>query len=182
MKGIIFTEFGEMVEATFGFDTWDAIVEKADLPSGGSYTAVGTYDHGEIVSLVVNLSEETNTPVPDLLQAFGTYLFHRFGKLYPSFLEGEDRALGFLSRVEDHIHVEVRKLYPQAELPRFDTKWLSDNELEMIYHSNKHLEDVAEGLIRGCLEHFGEKGEVTREDAGDSAEEGVRFLVKVTSA
>lgn len=178
MKGIIFTEFGEMVESVFGFDTLDEIIERSDLPSGGNYTAVGTYDHGEIVSLVSNLSEVTETPVPDLLKAFGTYLFHRFAKLYPAFIEGEENALGFLSRVEDHIHVEVLKLYPQAELPRFDTRWISENELEMIYHSNKHLEDVAEGLIVGCLEHYGENGKIERGD-GDH---GVRFLIRTVSA
>ena len=42
MKGIVFTEFLEMVEAQFGLDTVDAIIENSDLPSRGAYTAVGT--------------------------------------------------------------------------------------------------------------------------------------------
>jgi len=59
MKGVVFTELLKMVEEAHGLDMVDTIIEKSDLPSGGIYTAVGTYDHTEAVSLVVNLSEET---------------------------------------------------------------------------------------------------------------------------
>jgi len=44
MKGIIFTEFLEMVEDRFSPEIADRIIEAADLPSGGAYTAIGTYD------------------------------------------------------------------------------------------------------------------------------------------
>ncbi|MBL9154943.1 MAG: heme NO-binding domain-containing protein [Verrucomicrobiales bacterium] len=180
MKGIIFTEFTEMVESVFGFDTLDTIIERANLPSGGQYTAVGTYDHGEMVSLVIQLSAATGMEVPALLKAFGTHLFHRFAKIYPDMIAGESSALGFLDRVETHIHREVLKLYPNAELPRFENHWVTDRELEMVYHSNKHFEDVAEGLILGCLEHFNETAEVTR-IPGDSADGGVLFRVRLAA-
>ena len=52
MKGVVFTEFVEMVEARFGLPMLDRIIEAAQLPSGGAYSAVGTYDHGEMVQLV----------------------------------------------------------------------------------------------------------------------------------
>lgn len=45
MKGIIFTEFLEMVEDRFSPEIADRIIEASDLPSRGVYTAVGTYDH-----------------------------------------------------------------------------------------------------------------------------------------
>ena len=47
MKGVVFTEFIEMVEDKFSADIADQIIEEADLPSGGVYTSVGTYDHAE---------------------------------------------------------------------------------------------------------------------------------------
>ena len=46
MKGVIFTEFLEMVESHFSPEMADRIITAARLPSGGAYTAVGTYDHG----------------------------------------------------------------------------------------------------------------------------------------
>ena len=67
MKGIVFTEFIEMVEQTFGYEMVDDLIESNDLPSGGSYTTIGTYEHGEMISLVTTLSQRTKAPVPDLL-------------------------------------------------------------------------------------------------------------------
>ncbi|MCB1096060.1 MAG: heme NO-binding domain-containing protein [Verrucomicrobiae bacterium] len=180
MKGIIFTEFLDLVEKEFGFEMQDAIIEECDLPSGGSYTSVGTYNHLEIVALVSKLSEKTTIPVPDLLQIYGEHLFGRFTQLYGGFFTGETTAFEFLESVESQIHVEVLKLYPTAQLPRFDTKRISEDSLEMIYHSGRHLEDVAQGLIRGCLKHFGEPAEIQRDPASDDG--GVRFVITRTPA
>ena len=55
MKGIVFREFLEMVEEAFGMDVADQIIEESDLPSGGAYTSVATYDHHEILTLVGKL-------------------------------------------------------------------------------------------------------------------------------
>ena len=42
MKGIIFTEFMQMVEDRFSIEVAEEIIDAATLPSGGSYTSLGT--------------------------------------------------------------------------------------------------------------------------------------------
>ena len=42
MKGVVFTEFADMVEAQFGLTTADAVMAKS--ASDGVYTSVGDYD------------------------------------------------------------------------------------------------------------------------------------------
>ena len=49
MKGMIFTEFLDMVEERFGLAVADRIIEAGGSSTGGAYTAVGTYDHREMV-------------------------------------------------------------------------------------------------------------------------------------
>ncbi|SEA81708.1 Haem-NO-binding [Thiothrix caldifontis] len=154
MKGLVFTEFLEMVEQTFSADMVDDIIDASDLPSGGAYTAVGTYPHSEMVTLVQNLSKQTGMPVPDLIKAFGRYLFSRFVALYPSFFESTPDAFDFLDSIENYVHVEVRKLYPDAELPTFDTVREDTQKLTMIYRSKHPFATLAEGLIEGCLTHY----------------------------
>ena len=63
MKGMIFCEFLEMVEGSFGLAVMDEMVESSELPSGGIYTAVGTYDHQELITMVIRLSQITETPI-----------------------------------------------------------------------------------------------------------------------
>ena len=103
MKGVVFTEFLEMVEDHFSPDIADQIIENAELPSGGVYTAVGTYDHTEIVTLVQNLSAETKLGIDQLLHAFGKHLFGRFAEGYPTFFEDQHDAFQFLQSVEEYI-------------------------------------------------------------------------------
>lgn len=158
MKGIVFTKFIEMMETTWSPDFAEEIIEESNLPSGGVYTAVGTYDHTEIVAMVLKLSERTGMPVPDLLHAFGKFLFTQFTKLYPSFLEGQSSAIDFVASIESVIHVEVRKLYPDAELPRFEVIEHRPDYLEIVYRSDRHLGDLALGLIESCVSYFGEEG------------------------
>ena len=45
MKGLVFTEFLELVDEQFSFETCEQIIEMSDLPSGGIYTSVGTTSH-----------------------------------------------------------------------------------------------------------------------------------------
>lgn len=166
MKGMVFTEFLDMVEDRFSPEVADRIIVQADVPSGGAYTSVGTYDHGEIVSLVVALSQETGLPVPTLVSAFGAYLFGRFAKLYPQFFAESSSVFDFIGTVEHVIHVEVRKLYPDAELPTLACEADGDR-MTVIYRSKRQMADLAEGLIQGCIAHFGEEIAIRRQDGLD---------------
>ncbi|MGB1250763.1 MAG: heme NO-binding domain-containing protein [Candidatus Promineifilaceae bacterium] len=166
MKGIVFTEFLEMVETVFGDDMADDILDDADLESGGAFTAVGTYDYQEMVALVTELSKRTEIAIPDLLKTYGKHLFGRFYTLFPTFFEGIDNSIDFAQTIENHIHIEVRKLYSDAELPSFDTE-RDDNSMSMVYRSARPFADFAEGLLTGCIEHYNQDATLTRHDIAD---------------
>jgi hypothetical protein len=177
MKGIVFTEFLELVGKKYGVEVMDLIIEAADLPSGGAYTAVGTYDHGEMLVLVQNLSDAIRVPVSDLLNTFGQHLFARFSVRYPKFFAGITSSFDFLDRIEAHIHGEVRKLYPDAELPSIQVNWRSEDRIEFVYSSTRPLAAFAEGLMRGAITHFEERIEVRQIDA---AEDGTFVCFELT--
>lgn len=178
MKGMVFTEFLEMVEQQWSADLVDDLIDGCDLPSKGIYTAVGTYDHREIVQLVQALSARTAIAVPDLVQAFGGYLFGRFVVLYPQFFAAARTAFDLLASLDRYVHREVVKLYPDAEVPRFDTTRIDARTLEMIYRSPRGMEDLAEGLIRAAIAHYGEPLSLAREPMNDVAGPGVRFTLR----
>lgn len=163
MKGVVFTEFLEMVEEKFGLEVADAIITKSGVESNGVYTAVGTYNHNELIQLVAQLSIESDTPVQSLYKTYGTYIFGTFHSSYPSFFDECDNAFDFLENVESYIHPEVRKIYPDAELPRFDSNRISEVELEMIYTSPRKMFSMAEGLIEKTLVYYAQAGKVTHE-------------------
>ena len=177
MKGVIFTEFIDLVEQLYGLETVDAILIDADLPNGGAFTRVGTYDHTHIVTLVTLLSDRVGTPVPDLLKAYGEHLFARLASGHPAITAFADDLFGFLKGIDGIIHVEVRKLYPKAELPSIQCADIDPQTLSLRYRSDRGLADVAEGLILGCARSFETEVTVERRDESDGAGRDVLFTI-----
>jgi hypothetical protein len=178
MKGIVFTEFLEMVEDRFPEQIVEQLIESVDLPSGGIYTSVGTYSFQEMITLVSRLSELVGIPGPDLLRAFGQYLLKRFVEKFPHFFEGITSTLDFLPTVESLVHLEVKKLYPDAELPTFSCEFSNSGQLVMIYRSARNLPDLAEGLILGCGEHFRESLGIEKKNISENPP-AVQFTITV---
>lgn len=179
MKGIIFRGFLDFVETSSSYEMVDKIILKCNLPSGGAYTTIGTYDTNELFHLVKAFSEETNIPVSTLFQQYGEYMFNKFVTDYPLFFNKASNTFEFLTNVETHIHQEVRKIYPDASLPHFQCEALSPNIFVMVYTSSRHLADLAEGLIKGCIKHHKENIVVQREDiAVDSGSKAIFTLTK----
>lgn len=177
MKGLVFSEFLEFVEDRYSPEMVDDIIETTDLPSGGIYTSVGTYRHHELLYLVAALSEMSNVPAPDLVRAFGHHLFRRLVTSYPHFTSAADNAFDFIRSVEDHIHVEVRKLYPDAELPEFEFASPSPEQLIVTYRSQRALGDLALGMMEGACEHFGEEISIQRDTEFRSYGSAMRFVL-----
>ncbi|MGB0504914.1 MAG: heme NO-binding domain-containing protein [Pikeienuella sp.] len=164
MRGMVFTEFLDFVEGATSADFVEDMLDNVALPSGGAYSAVGNYGHGEILSMVTYVAQETGHPIATLVHQFGERLFERFVELYPGFFVDEKQALDFLEHIEDHIHTEVRKLYPDARPPVFETTRKSKTELVMHYRSTRPFADLCAGLIGGAMKHFGEGASVERVD------------------
>ena len=162
MKGIVFTEFLDFVGAQLGPDMVDDIIDDAALPHGGAYTSVGTYPYAEMGALVGALAQRTGAPAPDLIRAFGAHLCRRFTVKFAHFFEEAPNLFDFLESVDTHIHVEVHKLYPDAELPKFRLSARGADSIDLDYASCRPLESLAEGMILSAAEHYGERVDIAK--------------------
>ena len=160
MKGIVFTEFLELVEDKFGLATVDKIIEASNLPSGGVYTAIGTYEFSEMLSLLTHLSEHTSISINDLLLVYGEHFFAVLASSYPQLIDKYDDPIELLSSIENHIHVEVRKIYPDAELPTFEVLEKTETSLIMVYKSSRAMSNFGLGLMNKTFEHYNSKATI----------------------
>lgn len=179
MKGIIFTQFFEMVSEKFSPEMLEKLIDESNLASGGAYTDIGTYDYQELIRLITHLSTETHIPISELEIAYGKYLFRKFVTRYYDLMIMSQSAFDFLSKIDSYIHVEVKKLYPDAELPRFKSVMVRPNKMTMEYHSTRPFADLAEGLISGCIDYFNEKITIERKllPSGGGAKNVVLFTL-----
>ncbi len=171
MKGIVFTEFLEFAEQKIGAEALEEILEACadDLPTGGAYTAVGTYSCSELMTLVRAISEASGAAIPHLVHEFGEMMSRSFVSLYPQYYAQFGSLFDFLSHIDDYIHVEVLKLYPDAELPEFRVVECSDDRLVIDYISPRGLTHLAAGLFKGSSDYYREpvRIEHTVEPAAD---------------
>ena len=66
--------------------------------------------------------------------------------------------MAMLEAIEGEVHVEVRKIYPNAELPTFATERIAPDALRMDYSSSRPLVPFCQGLIEGCVGPVGAAG------------------------
>jgi hypothetical protein len=176
LKGIIFSEFLNLVEAKFGLETVDEIIEKSDLESEGIYTSIGTYSFSEMLQLLNHLSSKTNILIDDLLLIYAEHFFSVIEDSYPGLLASYKDPIEMISSIENHIHVEVRKIYPDAELPTFIVKEKNKNSLIMIYKSSRAMHHFGLGLMNKTFEYFNSKASIVLEKIKENGTE-VRFII-----
>lgn len=177
MKGIVFTEYIEFIEDTFGLDVAQKMIDNSNLANDGVYTSVGTYNYSELVTMVVKLSQLTNIEVPKLLKTYGEHLFSRFASMYPHFFPKGLAINDFFYQIDSYIHVEVKKLYPDAELPIVEVISNKNGTMEIMYTSSRKFGDFAFGLLSGAVSHFKQNIEITKSLVEQDGSK-VKFILK----
>lgn len=176
MKGIVFTEFLDLVEEKFGLEVVDEIITKSNLESGGVYTSIGTYSFSEMLQLLQHLSKNTGISIDNLLLVYAEHFFSVIENSYPGLLATYKDPIEMISSIENHIHVEVRKIYPDAELPTFEVIEKTDDSLVMIYKSSRAMHHFGLGLMNKTFEHFNSTATIVLEKLKDDGTE-VKFII-----
>ncbi len=153
MKGIIFNAVEDAVTNLYSADTWDDLLDEAGLE--GDYTSLGNYDDAELIGLVGAACKATGHQPEELIRTIGQHAFPYLASRYPEFVE-VDTTFEFLRAVNDIIHPEVLKLYPDSNPPEFEFADQPDGALRMTYKSARKLGVLAEGLIHGAAAELGE--------------------------
>ncbi|RED46727.1 heme-NO-binding protein [Winogradskyella eximia] len=176
MKGIVFTEFLELVEDKFGLEMVDRIISSSELASDGIYTSVGTYSFSEMLQLLQHLSENTGISIDNLLLVYAEHFFSVIEKSYPGLLATYKDPIEMISSIENHIHVEVRKIYPDAELPTFEVIEKTKDHLVMDYTSSRAMHHFGLGLMNKTFEHFNSTATIELEKIKEDGTQ-VRFVI-----
>ena len=176
MKGIVFTEFLELVEVKFGLEVVDKIINASELESEGIYTSIGTYNFSEMLQLLQHLSAHTGISIDHLLLVYAEHFFSVLKESYPGLIDTYKDPIEMISSIENHIHVEVRKIYPDAELPTFEVIEKTDTSLKMNYKSSRAMHHFGLGLMNKTFEHFNSTATIVLEKIkGDGTE--VLFII-----
>lgn len=160
MKGVIFNLLEKVVTDEFGPDMWDDLIEDAGVD--GVYTSLGNYPDEDIEALLTAAAKRTGLSRADVLRWFGQRAMPILRELYPSLFEGHASSQEFVMSVNEIIHPEVRKLYPDAACPFFHIRRTGQDAISMRYESERRLLDLAHGFLDGAAQVYGDAIEVDR--------------------
>lgn len=158
MKGVLFNIVEDVVTSEFGPDVWDDLLGAAGLD--GVYTSLGNYDDAEFEAIVVAASEALTLPRSEVLRFAGRRAFPLLVARYPDDPAEYGSSRELLAHLDEVIHPQVLTLYPGASPPRFDMAERSEGEAVLVYRSGRRLCHLAEGLIAGAADAYGETVEV----------------------
>lgn len=160
MKGVIFNLLERTTSERHGELFWERVLEEAG--ASGAYTSLGNYETEELVRIVTAIAAGTGTDADSVVRQFGRDAIPIFSRLYPQFFSPHTELIPFLLTLNEIIHPEVRKLYPDAEVPHFSYESSDEDLLIMGYASGRGLCALGEGLIAGAADHYGVQAEISQ--------------------
>lgn len=179
MKGVIFTSFMDFAEKALGMDFVETMVDRLEPASGAVYTDVGTYSPDELMAMVGYILEETELEAEALSRDFGRHTFGHLVARYGYIIEGFRDTFDCVANLDETIHGNVRKLYPDASLPTMDARIADDGDsLVLHYQSTNPFMHVAHGLLLGCVEHYGDDVSVEIGDRFDGSGNRATFILR----
>ena len=147
MKGILFNVVQDVVTEALSADAWDDVLDAAGVP--GSYTSLGTYPDTDLAPIVQAIADLADLSFEETLRLAGVLGFKHLARRNPALIDGIGGWRKLISSLDDIIHPEVRKIYPDAEVPGFAT--VDDGDaLRVTYTSQRGLCALAHGLMEGA--------------------------------
>jgi len=129
-----------------------------------------------MLQLLEHLSKKTDLSIDNLLLVYAEHFFGVIEDSYPGLLATYKDPIEMISSIENHIHVEVRKIYPDAELPTFEVVEKTKDSLVLIYTSSRAMHHFGLGLMNKTFEHFDATATIELEKIKEDGTE-VRFII-----
>ena len=173
MKGIIFTEFLDLVEERFGLEMVDQIICQSRLESQGAYTSIGAYNFYEFLQLLHNLSKNKNISLINLLSVYATQIFSAMHAIHPEMLVSYNNPIEMIAAMNQHIEIifNIKNASPSGLLkaesfspfPLFIVKEKTENLLIINYISHRGMQHFWLGLMHEMFKHFNETATIVLE-------------------
>lgn len=157
MKGVLFTQSLAMIDALYGTNMVDDILDECNLETDGAYTTVGTYPHKEFVDIFDCLSRKMNISTATLMKQYGAFFFNYVAKRMSQILGQYESVFDFLENVNQLLNVDLQNIYKNTHTPEFSTQRLDKRKFIIIYSDTYPLADLIHGMINGCANYFDEE-------------------------
>lgn len=162
-------------------ETWMVLQREAGLP-GRMYVPVTEYPDEDLLALLETASEMTETPIPDLLHAFGVFLIPHILETYDVHVSKEWSGLELIANVGEYIHTPLtEKHVSKYTPPELVSEWKDEDTVNLVYRSERELCHLARGLFDGISDYFDEEIDVEEPHCMHEGDDHCEFIVERTA-
>lgn len=158
MYGVIFDFLRDyVIERHGGEDTWRTLL-KANGYGYKIFFPVTEYPDEELVALAQTASQALDTPLPAVLEDFGSYVGNKLMTFYHMYTRDDEwKTFDVIENAGGCIHQAVHKHNPLRKPPKIIAHRETDDLLVLRYQSQRQMCDVVKGIVRGLGERYGER-------------------------
>jgi hypothetical protein len=161
MYGIVNNGIQELVVSNFGLLTWEAVKKRSQVDID-YFISSEPYPDEITYKLAIAVSEETGTPLFEVLRQFGHYWVLVTGKQkYGVLMQAGGSSLPEFLNNLPMFHSRLMLIYPKLSPPEFRVEMLGPTSAEVHYYSSRvGLQPMMIGLLEGLGMMFELKTEV----------------------
>ncbi|TPV93215.1 MAG: hypothetical protein B7733_21870 [Myxococcales bacterium FL481] len=156
MKGVMFNILEEFVVENWGIQAYEDILTKCPIHARGPFVGPGTYPDADLLAIAGAAAKHLGVELADAMRALGEFAFPLLAQKVPDLVFPCRDSLEFLARLDDVVHVEVKKLMPHAVTPSFQFSATGPDQADLVYRSQRRLCPLVEGLLAGVGKLFGD--------------------------
>ncbi|MBL7727183.1 MAG: heme NO-binding domain-containing protein, partial [Dinghuibacter sp.] len=152
----------DLVTENYGEDTWEQVKTKSGVDID-YFLSNEPYDDDITYKLAGAASEVLGITVTEVLHAFGEWWILKTGKeKYGGLMEaGGNNLKEFLVNLP-MFHNRIMLMYPKLTPPEFKVSDITDNSLNVHYHSKREgLQEFVRGLLYGLAKMYQVQATVT---------------------
>lgn len=156
MKGLIFNLLEEFLVARCGETEYELILANCELITAEPSLMVGpgSYPDQDFTAIIASAANRLGLSSDELFQEVGRAVIPLLAARYPQFFSPSKHPREFFASLNFIHHLEVKKLYKDAELPRFRCENKADGSLLINYLSSRRLCHFFSGLINGVADYY----------------------------
>ncbi|WP_306054642.1 heme NO-binding domain-containing protein [Natronococcus wangiae] len=177
MHGIVHKSLKSYVVEKAGDETWNAIVERANIEPT-LYLPISRYDDAEVDAALSALASMAVQDRPAIERDFGRALAPELRSTFDAHLDGEAGLLEFLVSIET-ITANVERTTEETTLPDVTCTRERDRAVVVRYDSHRDYCDLARGVLEGLVAEFDAAATVTERACTRSGADDCAFLVEL---
>lgn len=183
MHGVVMSALQKYVREQEGMDTWRDVKEKAEIDRA-TYSRTTDYPDEEFLQIYGVLTGEYGMEGDTLQRQFGYYLFGTLVEIYERIYFDDDwDALTMINSVEETIHQSLKQREGTAFTPpELESQRLGTDRIEIIYTSERHLCELAKGMIMGVEDYYDASLEIDETSCLKDGGEVCRLVITDTAS